>query len=90
MTTVTFRTDEKLKADATKVFEGLEMNLSQAINLFLRQTVIQQRFPCSLEGGSVNDTSSTYPPEFFAAFGSGTDIEEPEDPAFIDEKDFAL
>lgn len=90
MTTVTFRVDEKIKAEATRVFESIGLNLSQAINMFLYQTAALKRLPFSFDGSPINDASSTYPPEFFAAFGSGTDIEESEDPAIIDERDFNL
>ncbi|MBQ8982623.1 MAG: type II toxin-antitoxin system RelB/DinJ family antitoxin, partial [Lachnospiraceae bacterium] len=36
-TTITFRTDEELKRRATELFESLGMNLSVAINMFMRQ-----------------------------------------------------
>ena len=49
MVMVTFRTEEDLKESATRVYESLGMNLSTALNMFLRQTVIQQKYPCSLE-----------------------------------------
>jgi addiction module RelB/DinJ family antitoxin len=81
-TTVTFRTDEQLKKDATKVYESLGMNLSTALNLFMKQTVIKQGFPCSLELDFVKDNTFTYKPDFFALFGKGSDLgfdEEPED-----------
>lgn len=88
MTTVTFRTDENLKAEATKIFESLGINFSLAINMFLRQTVIQKRFPCTLESDLVTDAAKTYPPEFFLAFGKGMtiEVEEPEDFPFEEEK----
>ena len=42
MTMVSFRTDEALKEQASQVYEALGMNLTTALNMFLRQTVIQQ------------------------------------------------
>lgn len=81
-TTVTFRTDDKLKSDATKVFEALGMNLSTALNLFMKQAVIKQKFPCSLDLEVLNDIQSSYKPGFFELFGTGNDLgfdEEPED-----------
>ncbi len=82
MTMVSFRTDEALKEQATRVYEALGMNLTTALNMFLRQTVIQQKYPCSLELDVVKDARSTYGAGFFALFGQGRDLgfdEEPED-----------
>ena len=82
MTMVSFRTDEELKKDATKVYESLGLTLSTALNMFMRQTVIQQKFPCSLELNVATDAKSTYPKGFFDLFGSGAGLgldEVPED-----------
>ena len=76
-TTITIRTDESTKHQASAVFESLGMTLSSAINMFLRQTVIKKTFPCSLDSGLVEDCRSTYSDDFFNLFGSGKD-----DPAF--------
>ena len=76
MTTVSFRTDEALKEQASKIFEALGLNLTTALNMFLRQTVIQHKFPCS------QDAKSRYEPGFFALFGQGANLgfdEEPDD-----------
>lgn len=82
MTMVSFRTDEELKEQATRVYEALGMNLTTALNMFLRQTVIQQKYPCSLELDVAKDAKNTYGPGFFELFGQGTGLgfdEEPED-----------
>lgn len=82
MTMVSFRTDEILKEQASKVYEALGLNLTTALNMFLRQTVIQQRYPCSLELDVARTAKSTYPAGFFALFGQGAGLgfdEEPED-----------
>jgi len=82
MVMVSFRTDKELKEKATQVFESLGMNLSTAINMFLKQTVIQQKYPCSLELDVSQDAPSTYAPGFFELFGKGVGMgfdEEPED-----------
>ena len=84
-TTVTFRTDEKLKKEATKLFESLGMNLSVAINMFMKQAVAKQKYPCSLELDYTSDIKATYPKGFFKLFGSGKDLgfeEEPEEIPF--------
>ena len=65
-----------------KIFEALGLNLTTALNMFLRQTVIQHKFPCSLELEVAQDAKSRYEPGFFALFGQGADLgfdEEPED-----------
>ena len=49
MTTISFRTDQALKEQAVKIYKALGLNLTTALNMFLRQTVIQQKYPCSLE-----------------------------------------
>lgn len=42
---VTFRTDADLKKQAERVFESMGMTTSNAINIFLRQVVREQRLP---------------------------------------------
>lgn len=42
---VTFRVDEELKVQADSLFADLGMNLSTAFNIFLRQSVREQRMP---------------------------------------------
>lgn len=69
MTMVSFRTDEKLKENATKVYESLGMNLTTAINMFLKQTVIQQKYPCSLDLDVSRDAKNTYKPKFLNCLG---------------------
>ena len=67
---------------ASEIFESLGLNLTAALNMFLRQTVIQHKFPCSLEPVVAQDAKSTYGPGFFSLFGQGADLgfdEEPED-----------
>lgn len=59
-TMVTFRTDEKLKNEASHIFDSLGMSLSTAINMFLKQTVIKKTFPCSIEMEIASDYKTTY------------------------------
>ena len=82
-TTVTFRTYENLKKDAVKLFESLGMNLSLAINMFMKQDVRKQKYPCSLELDYTTDIKATYPKYFFELFGSGENIELDEEPEEI-------
>jgi len=72
-TTITFRTDEQLKKDATRLYESLGLSLSTALNMFLRQSVARQKFPCSIEAQISADYSYTYPDGFFDLFGSDND-----------------
>ena len=91
-TTITFRTDDKTKQEATKVFDSLGMSLSTALNLFLKQAIIQQKFPCSLDLEITNGIKSTYPDGFFELFGKGLKLgfdEEPEDLPY-DKKELKL
>ncbi len=73
-TTLTIRIDEELKMKANDVFSSLGMSMTTAINLFLRQSVIKQSFPCSLELENSADYEYTYPQEFFELFGAGKDL----------------
>lgn len=42
---VTFRTDDNLKKQAEVLFSELGLNLSTALNIFLRQAVREQQIP---------------------------------------------
>lgn len=42
---ISFRTDAKLKEEATKVLSEMQLDLSTAFNLFLDQVVKQNRLP---------------------------------------------
>lgn len=82
--TFTFRVDEKLKEEAIQLFESLGMSLSSAINIFLKQSVLKKKFPCSIDLDIIKGYENTYPQGFFDLFGSGKDldIEEPKELSF--------
>ena len=87
-TTITIRTEKDLKDQATELFNSLGMSLSAAINMFMRQAVIKQAYPCSLELSVASSYEASYPPGFFSIFGSGRELgldEEAEEISF--EKD---
>lgn len=91
-TTVTFRTDEKLKEQASELFDSLGMSLTTALNMFMKQAVLKQKYPCSLEIGLMKESSATYPVDFFELFGSGNNLgldDEPDDLPF-DKEDIQL
>ena len=85
MTTVTFRVDETLKKQAAELFDSLGMNLSQAINMFLKQAVLEGRYPCSVDAG--DDKLQGCSADILALFGSGADLDMPEieDPILMPE-----
>lgn len=79
-TTITFRTDQNLKKDATIVFENIGLNLSTAINMFLKQAVLKKTFPCAIDTIIVDEYSVNYNENFFKLFGSGKDLGLDEEP----------
>ena len=44
-TTISIRVDTDLKNDADKLFNELGLNLSSAVNIFLRQAIREQAIP---------------------------------------------
>ena len=48
-TPTNIRIDSKLKSESTSLFEGLGLSLSQAITLFLRQSVLHNGLPFKVE-----------------------------------------
>jgi DNA-damage-inducible protein J len=48
MATLNIRTDDTLKAQAELLFGELGLSLSTAVNMFLRQSVREQRVPLEL------------------------------------------
>ena len=47
-TNINIKTDPKTKYEAEKVFDALGLSMSNAINIFLKQTVREQGFPFEL------------------------------------------
>lgn len=87
-TTLTVRTDVALKQQASLLFESMGMSLSTAINIFLRQAVNRGAYPCAIDSGMLaKEAIKTYPPHFFALFGTDDDAKmvEPEDLPLVNE-----
>ena len=85
-TTITIRTDKSLKEDATILFNSLGLTLSSAVNLFLRQAVLKQKYPCSLDLSTTADCKPVYPAGFFELFGTGNGLgldQEPDELPWI-------
>jgi addiction module RelB/DinJ family antitoxin len=57
MPTIQFRTDDKTKAASTALFDRLGITMSEAINLFLRQSIMRGGIPFTLTVSSNHRTS---------------------------------
>ena len=53
-TNINIKTDSVLKKNAEVLFEELGMNMSTALNIFLRQAVRENRIPFELTGNVPN------------------------------------
>lgn len=57
---INIRIDDKLKKEAEKLFNDLGINMSSAINVFLKQSVREQKIPFEIRKEYPNyDTDST-------------------------------
>lgn len=54
---VTFRVDESLKQEAELLYRDLGMSLSTAFNVFLRQSIREQRLPFEVRKNVPNATT---------------------------------
>ena len=54
-TSMTIRTDKEIKQQAQTIFSDLGMDMSTAINVFLRQAIIHRGFPFELTLGEPNE-----------------------------------
>lgn len=54
-TSMTIRTDKDIKQQAQTIFSELGMDMSTAINVFLRQTILHRGFPFELTLGEPNE-----------------------------------
>lgn len=48
-TTITIRTDEETKNEASAIFKKLGLDMSTGINLFLKQVVISNGIPFAIQ-----------------------------------------
>ena len=56
-TNINIRTDVETKAQAEHIFEALGLNMSTAINMFLRQTIRENGIPFKLKLDVPNDVT---------------------------------
>ena len=77
MAQVNIRIDDSLKEQADRLFEKLGMNMSTAINVFIRQTVRQRRIPFAITA----ETDERFHPVSMAAESApsynATDLSDP-------------
>ena len=57
MPTVQFRTDEATKAKSTAIFQQLGITMSDAINMFLRQSILHGGIPFDLRIPKYNEAT---------------------------------
>ena len=57
MPTIQFRTDEATKAQSSEIFGTLGITMSDAINMFLRQSILQGGIPFELKIPKYNKTT---------------------------------
>ncbi len=57
MTNINIRTDENIKASCEKLYESLGMNMSTAINIFLRQSLRVNGIPFEIKADTPNETT---------------------------------
>lgn len=56
-TNLNIRTDKEVKIAAEKIFEELGLNMTTAINIFLRQTIRENGIPFELKLSTPNETT---------------------------------
>ncbi len=56
-TTINISVDEKIKDEAQELFESMGLNMSTAINVFLTQSVAENRIPFEIKQKIPNDTT---------------------------------
>lgn len=57
-TNLNIRTDKEVKIAAEKIFEELGLNMTTAINIFLRQTIRENGIPFELKLNTPNETTA--------------------------------
>ena len=56
-TNLNIRTDKEIKAQAEKIFEALGLNMSTAVNIFLRQAIRENGIPFEVKLNIPNETT---------------------------------
>ncbi|MCH4209706.1 type II toxin-antitoxin system RelB/DinJ family antitoxin [Bifidobacterium sp.] len=58
--TIAVRTSQDVKQEAQQVFKGLGLDMSTAINMFLRQSIVEQALPFRPSLQDVNNAPTRY------------------------------
>lgn len=69
-TTISIRVNEEVKKEADQLFENLGLNLSSAVNIFLRQAIREQGIPfqVTLNEGRIYQEAEDFLDDHIAAF----------------------
>ncbi|MBS7401234.1 MAG: type II toxin-antitoxin system RelB/DinJ family antitoxin [Eubacteriales bacterium] len=57
MAVINVRTDERVKEQATQVFDALGLDMSSAVNIFLKKSIMEQGIPFELKLEIPNTTT---------------------------------
>lgn len=57
MVTINVRTEENIKKEAEKIFNELGLNMSVAINVFLKQAIREKRIPFEITLNTPNEVT---------------------------------
>ena len=63
MTNLNVRTDSAVKAEAERIYSALGLNMSTAINMFLRQSIIENGIPFDVKLNTPNAITAAAIPE---------------------------
>jgi DNA-damage-inducible protein J len=88
VTHINIRADSEIKAKAQEVFASLGLDMTTAINLFLRQTIKYNDLPFSIEVAPAMDKTQSRPPFQFGTLHF--DISENFDEPINDFKEYML
>ena len=72
MPTIQFRTDEVTKAQAVEIFQMLGITMSDAVNMFLRQTILNGGLPFELKIPKYSQTTLNAIADMEHSKGKGT------------------
>ena len=69
-TTISIRVNEEVKKEADQLFENLGLNLSSAVNIFLRQAIREQGIPfqVTLNEGRIYQEAEDFIDDHMVAF----------------------
>jgi len=54
MSTITFKIDEKTKQEATELFNSMGLDLSSALRLFIKQSLISRSIPFTIKADELS------------------------------------